>query len=526
MSSKTTPAGYPPEAERPGSYRSPFGQELAPSAVRADEPNFARIIGMVALCAVVVGSAVIAMNWYAEVKKLQPRLIPSWAGWVAAIFGIGGLLFHAARDADVQIRRTYGAAGALLVLLAIVFCFVPSDGQVGAWFLPIATPAFLLGLFFLLPFARHEDDPFWRRNLVIGVTVVGAAMALTGLIGGEITGAFLLPNGAVAAFVGWIYLWAAIGLLGTDGELGYRLALGLGVLGVLVIIAAAIRSIAGTHFFVPSGLVLIGIGVLYAILSVGICSERQVVVLARRELAAFFYSPIAYLVLFGMVVVCWINYFFFAVFLQEQALQQQGVSEPILRDYVGPGIISFIAVPFIVPVLTMRLLSEEQRTGTIEVMLTAPVNEPAVVLSKFLAGLIFFLLVCLPVGLFLIPLRAEGGKPFDVLPLASFVLAVICSGAAFVAMGLFFSSLTRNQIVAAVLTFMAMIALLAFYVVGQAPTVFGTNLAAVVRPLSYVNFWTDSLGGKLLLRDVVGQLSMAIFWLFLTAKVLESRKWK
>jgi ABC-type transport system involved in multi-copper enzyme maturation permease subunit len=513
MASKTTP-------EAPGGYRSPFGQEQAPSAVRADEPSLSRIIGMVALCAVVVGTAVIAMNWYAEVKKMQPRLIPAWAGWIATILGVGGLLFHAARDADVQIRRTYGSAGALLVLIAIIFAFVPADGQIGGWFLAIGTPAFLLGLFFLLPFARHEDDPFWRRNLVIGITGVGAALALTGLIGGEINGAFLLPYGAVAALLGLIYLWASVGLLGSVGELGYRLALGVGILGGLVILAAVIRSAVGTRFLVPNGLVLIGIGVLYAVLAIGVCSERQVVVMARRELAAFFYSPIAYLVMFGMAVVCWVNYFFFVAFLQDQA-----VSEPILRDYIGQGFIAYIAVPFIVPVLTMRLLSEEQRTGTIEVMLTAPVNEPAVVFSKFLGGLIFFLVVCLPMGLFLIALRAEGGRPFDVLPLVSFFLALVCSGSAFVAMGLFFSSLTRNQIVAAVLSFMGMIVLIGFYIVVQA-NIGGATITAVARPLSYVHFWNDSLGGKLFLRDVVGHLSMALFWLFLTAKVLESRKWK
>jgi ABC-type transport system involved in multi-copper enzyme maturation permease subunit len=387
-------------------------------------------------------------------------------------------------------------------------------------FLAVSGPAFLLGLFFLLPFARHETDPFWRRNLVIGVTVIGAALALTGLIGGNVNGAFLLPYGALAALLGLLYLWAAVGLFGSSADMGYRVALALGVLGALAIAVAVIRSFVVSRYLVPNGLVLIGVGLLYVLLSIGICSERQIVVLARRELAAYFYSPIAYLVLFGMVVVTWVNYFFFVAFVKDQA-----IPEPILRDYIGEGFISFIAVPFIVPVLTMRLLSEEQRTGTIEVMLTAPVNEIIVVLSKFLAGLVFFLVVCLPLVLFLIPLRIEGGKPFDVLPLVSFFLALLCSGAAFVSMGLFFSSLTRNQIVAAVLTFMGMIVLIGFFIVVRSG-IAGPNASAALRPFSFIHLWNDSLGGKLFLRDVVGHLSLAVFWLFLTVKVIESRKWK
>ena len=92
-------------------------------------------------------------------------------------------------------------------------------------------------------------------------------------------------------------------------------------------------------------------------------------------------------------------------------------------------------IPFLVPALTMRLLSEEKRTGTLEVLLTAPVNEAAVVLSKFLACWLFFMLCWVPTGLYLIALRVEGGQPFDYRPLLSFYLAVGASGAAFIAIG-------------------------------------------------------------------------------------------
>jgi ABC-type transport system involved in multi-copper enzyme maturation permease subunit len=512
MATKTTP-------EAPDGYHSPFGQELAPSALREDEPSVARVVGMVALCAAVVGIAVIAMNWWAASQSKAPRLIPEWVGWMAAIIGVGGLLFHAARDADVQIRRTYGAVGGILTLLAVAFALIPAAGQVGGYFLPISAPAFLIGLFFLLPFGRNENDPVWRRNVVVGVTTIGAALALTGLIGGSIKGSFLLPCGALAALLGLLYLWAAIGLLGTAHELGHRIALVVGVIGGIVVVAAIVRSFVGPHYFVPDGLVVIGVGLLYLLLSIGLVSERQVVVLTRRELTAYFYSPIAYIVLFAMGVICWVNYWYFAMML---ATSQGGVPEPILRYYFF-ALLPVVGVMLIVPAITMRMISEEQRTGTLEVMLTAPVNEPTVVFTKFLGGLLFFLFLCLPIVLFLIPLRVEGGAPFDVLPLVAFFVALVCSGAAFVAMGLFFSSLTRNQIIAAVLTFMGMVVLLGLYVFKE---MMNPTAVAALRQVSFLQLWYDSLGGKFYVRDLLGQLSLAALFLFLTVKVLESRRWK
>src|SRR5947199_7080833 len=95
MASKTTAT--------PEGYHSPFGQEHAPSALRADEPGASRLIGLVGLFAVIVGVAVVVMNWYAARSQMAPRLISTPWGYIFAVLGVGGLLFHAARDRDVQI---------------------------------------------------------------------------------------------------------------------------------------------------------------------------------------------------------------------------------------------------------------------------------------------------------------------------------------------------------------------------------------------------------------------------------------
>jgi ABC-2 type transport system permease protein len=178
----------------------------------------------------------------------------------------------------------------------------------------------------------------------------------------------------------------------------------------------------------------------------------------------------------------------------------------------------------------MRLLSEEKRTGTLEFLLTAPVKEFVVVLSKFVATMFFFMLLLIPSVLFLVALRLEGGKPFDHRPLLSFLLALVSSSAAFVAMGLFFSSTTRNQLIAAVLTFMGLMILIFITILndqsGAAPE--GTlmrDIHPVLRTMSFYDMWDEARQGKVYLRDVSFHISAAVFWLFLSIKVLEARRW-
>ena len=480
------------------------------------------MVGLIGLCAVIFGAAVILMNWWAEAKNSAPRLISSPWGYVFAILGIGGLLFHAARDADLQIRRVYGLVGGALVVIGIGL-------SAGGFFLSWGIPAFVLGLVFAMAFVRNEEGPTLRRNAIVGLVAVGGVMALAGLIGGSINSTFLVPYGVTLSLLGLFYLWATISLLGTGSDFGYRIGWAIGLLGALAVLVALGRSVAPfvtsglPRYLVPSGMLLTFIGLLYVVLSVGVCSDRQVIVLTRKELAAYFYSPIAYLVLFGMTVIGWVMYWLFVAGLIGDAIQSAARPEPIVREYIV-ALVPVICVIFVVPVLTMRLLSEERRTGTIEVMFTAPVDETVVVLSKFFAALIFYLVLWVPWGLFLVALRVEGGQPFDYLPLLSFYVTLFCSGATFVAMGLFFSSLTRNQIVAAVLSFMGMMFFLAFFMLQRVDI--GPNWTVLFRHLSFVDLWIQSLGGMLYIRDLVLWLSMAVFWLFLTVKVLESRKWK
>ena len=182
---------------------------------------------------------------------------------------------------------------------------------------------------------------------------------------------------------------------------------------------------------------------------------------------------------------------------------------------------------FVVPVLTMRLLSEEKRSGTLEVLMTAPVSELSVVLGKFLACWIFYMLTWLPWWLFLVSLRYFGKETFDYLPVLSFMLALGVISGGLLSMGLFFSSMTANQIIAAVLSFVGVMMHLVIYFVGHSSALSG--MPTVVEVFNYVNFfdlWQTALDGMIAPRYLVYHLSVTIFFLFATVKMLESRKWK
>jgi hypothetical protein len=517
--------------------------ELAPSDVRPDEPILARVIGMLGLFVVLVGG--VAWGFIAAEKTtlitmiLGPILAP-----VCVIVGLGALLFHAVWDHDLQVRRTYMALGFGWLALGTVLSLVPREGHYGVLFLPWGVACLALGLLFLMAFVRQETEPAWRDLVIRAMGAIGVLLGVAGFLFSNVSTEFLLSHGFVMILLGLLFWWVFVGFVGAASDIGYRAALGMGALGLVGFLTAFARSTLpglfaswgwinpAPPYTMPAGLLLMGAGLLYVAISMGLWSESHLVVLMRREMAAFFFSPIAYLVLFGLIVVAFLvfqrfvyNYLWLTDPFsgKSQAIQ---MLEPVLLFYIV-DIVPVMCATFIVPVLTMRLLSEEHRSGTMEVMLTAPLGETTVVISKFLAAFVFFMLLWLPFGLNLVSLWKEGGNEFDYQPILSFFIALACSGAGFVAMGLFFSSLTRNQLTAAILTFVGMLFLLFIYFLkGREDSAQSNIWTMMLSHVSYIDLWIKSLQGRLAPRDLVYHLSAAVFWLFLTVKVLESRKWR
>lgn len=581
MSSKAITEKPEPEA-RPG-HRD-VAREWAPSVMAAEEPTVARWIGGFGLTFWLVGTATLAINLL--VTGWAPR-IGVTGGMLFFIVGLVGMLYHAARDGDLQIRRAYAIFGLLWLVGAGIALFYQKP-YVTAQFLRWGYGPCILALLFLLAFVRHETDAPWRAAILALFALIGTVAAVSGLSYGIVSEEFFLSYGLPLAVLGLVYLWAFIAMhrgteetspkvflwvglaaallglsflavnnafffsyaggaaflllvclwaynTGRSDDLGQVVGLCVGAAGALVFSIALVRWLLPTIFpgivmswgwatpgpFLASvGLIQMAAGLIYAAVAVGLCSENRFIVLTRRELAAFFYSPLAYFIILGFAVVGAIQFCMFVDNLTEAG----GRPEPIIMGMVY-SLIPVVWMIFAVPLLTMRLFSEEQRTGTMEVLLTAPVNDLSIVLSKFCAVLTLYLMGWLPFGLFLIALRIEGGLPFDYRPTVSFALALVCSGANFLAMGLFFSSLTRNQIVAAILAGASMVALIVLGIISERVGG-GSAWATVTSYVSFLQLWQTALLGKLALKDVAFHISAAVIWLFLTLKVLESRKWR
>ncbi len=233
-------------------------------------------------------------------------------------------------------------------------------------------------------------------------------------------------------------------------------------------------------------------------------------VIFRRELRSYLNSPVAYIVILAFLgVTHWL--FFRTFFLSNQSS---------LRPFFSllPWIFLFLG-----PAITMRAWAEEKKLGTIEVLMTFPVREADAVLGKFLAACAFLVItLCLTISLPLTVLAV--GSP-DQGPILGGYLGACLLGGAYLAIGLFASSLTENQIVAFILAIIMCFALL---IIGEDFVLFNMP-AALVPVCAWLGLGAhfESIGrGVIDSRDIIYYVSIITFFLFLNQLVLESRKWR
>jgi ABC-2 type transport system permease protein len=231
-------------------------------------------------------------------------------------------------------------------------------------------------------------------------------------------------------------------------------------------------------------------------------------ILARRELAAYFYSPIAYVVACAFLVIS--GYFFYAAL--------EFIREASLRFALNNMVVVMI---FVVPFVTMRLLSEEMRSGTIEPLMTDPVTDWDVVFGKFLAALGFYVFLLVPTLAYVAILKIYGQPEMG--PIWASYLGILLMGAEYVAIGLFASSLTRNQIVAAIVSFAI---LLLMFVLGWLTEGKPGPVASALSYAGTIGHLDSFRKGIIDSKDVVYYVSTAALFLFFTVRIVESRKWK
>ncbi|MDY6968181.1 MAG: ABC transporter permease [Spirochaetota bacterium] len=247
----------------------------------------------------------------------------------------------------------------------------------------------------------------------------------------------------------------------------------------------------------------------------------------KRELKSYFTSPIAYMVITVFSVIS--GYFFYSFFALFGVMSVQSMNNPymqsalnITEEVVGPTFSTLsIVILFMTPFLTMRLFSEEKKSGTIELLMTFPVRDIEIILGKFGASFVTFLTMLVPTIIYQIILYSLG-KP-EIGPIISGYLGLILLGASFISLGIFISTLTENQIIAAVVTFGA---LLLFWIIQWAANFAGPLLGKVLVHLSIIEHYQEFSRGVLDTNDIVFYLLFTFFFLFLTLKSLESLKWR
>ncbi len=243
---------------------------------------------------------------------------------------------------------------------------------------------------------------------------------------------------------------------------------------------------------------------------------RNAWIVARRELGAIFVQPIAYI--FGIMIAL-ITGLIFSAQISFPAFQGGG-PPPTLGQIMTT--FTFLAI-FAAPAITMRLLSEEQQTGTIELLMTLPVRDIEVVLGKFLAAFLFY---CAIVALTLIYpiILLRFGNP-DIGPLLTSYLGVLLWGAALLGIGVMASAMSENQINAFMLAFGIILLLYLMTIPAQLFSL-SPAVSTILGELSISNHFNTFLSGLITAKDVLYYLLVTAVSLFAAARILESRRWR
>ena len=247
------------------------------------------------------------------------------------------------------------------------------------------------------------------------------------------------------------------------------------------------------------------------------------VTLVRRELGSHFLSLTGYVIIATVLLLLGFS-------LNDILTKLNGVPiESPITEVLYSTVYFWLILLLTTPVITMRTFALEKFTGTFETLMTTPVGDITVVLAKFFGSLIFYIVAWLPLVAYLVILRRytdHSAATLDLLALASTFLGIVLIGSLFIAMGCFASALTRSQLIAAVLSF-AFVLILFLLSMRSLVAVEATGWEAdFFSHISMTEHMQEFARGVLQLSGVTYYLTLTTFFLFLTWKVVESRRWK
>jgi ABC-2 type transport system permease protein len=249
----------------------------------------------------------------------------------------------------------------------------------------------------------------------------------------------------------------------------------------------------------------------------------------KKELRLYFSTPLAYAILCIFLLV--MGFFFWLYFTNFARASMQAMTNPMMArdltvtDFVMrplfSGLLSVILFLILVPAITMRLVAEERKSGTLELMMTYPVNDGAILLAKFLGSLTLYGVMLGATLTF--PALIRYFTPLEWGAVGTLYLGMVLMGAAFLAVGIFASSVTENQIVAALITFMILILL---WAIGWGSESAGGTVGEVMRHISVSDHLENFAKGVIETKDVVYFLDLTLVFLAFSLLSLQSRRWR
>jgi len=253
----------------------------------------------------------------------------------------------------------------------------------------------------------------------------------------------------------------------------------------------------------------------------------NILAITQKELKGYFASPIAYVVIGFYALIYGFFFYSLVLYFDRQSMQMLGLgagSPPVNvnENMIRPAFLNAMVVfLFVLPMITMRTYSEEKRSGTIELLLTSPLTDFEIIMGKFLGAMSLYVAM-LAVTLIHIGLLFMASRP-EWIPILTTYLGLILMGGCFIAVGLLISSLTKNQIVAVMVTFTVFLML---WVINWIASFVGPTAQQVLNYLSITDHLDDFTRGIIDTKHVVYYVSFIGFGLFLTARAVDTERWK
>lgn len=250
---------------------------------------------------------------------------------------------------------------------------------------------------------------------------------------------------------------------------------------------------------------------------------RKFYTLFLREVRSYFYSPVAYIVLIFFLLLTGINFYFFGI-----SYMNQRPMEISLQEMFFNNVLFWFPFVLIFPLITMRLFAEEFKLGTIEPLMTAPVRDWQVVLAKFFGALFFYLVLWIPTLLYFWIFQKITGQPAGNSTGATWgsYLMLLLLGMFYISVGCFASVLTKNQIIAAIISFCTITLLFFVGLIQFVLLEVNSSTRELLGYFSALEHMGTFSRGIIDTRPIVLYVSMTMVMLALTHQVFQSRKWR